>query len=171
MGFGWLSTATAASNTSKSRCSGGMETETERETETGTGTEPESEGTKERQKWAADPHRYAGGSRWRFVILKPKQTVFFPSGTVHFVFRLKSQDSLSVGGHLLRWNGVERWLDVVLEQMGNEHITNEDMEWGVVKKYVDVVSKLVARREKESQKKMVSEKWEGLVKVRHSLAC
>ena len=140
VGFGWLSTAHST-------------------------PESKSEVFGERKNWAADPHHYASGPRWRFVILKPKQTVFFPSGTVHFVFRLKSQDSLSVGGHLLRWDGVERWLSVVLEQMGNGEITNEDMEWAVVRRYVDVVGKLVARREKEGGKTMVGATWEELVKV------
>ncbi|KAK3344908.1 hypothetical protein B0H65DRAFT_573432 [Neurospora tetraspora] len=144
VGFGWLSTASSTPET-------------------------KTEVFGERENWAADPHHYVSGPRWRFVILKPKQTVFFPSGTVHFVFRLKSQDSLSVGGHVLRWDGVERWLSVVLEQMGNGEITNEDMEWGVVRRYVDVVGKLVARREKEGgsygEKKKVGEsRWEGLVK-------
>ncbi|KAK1779361.1 hypothetical protein QBC45DRAFT_326018 [Copromyces sp. CBS 386.78] len=146
VGFGWLSTATINPS-----------------------AESKSEGMTEREKWAAGPHRYAEGSKWRFVILKPKQTVFFPSGTVHFVFRLKSQDSLSVGGHVLRWNGVERWLSVVLEQMENGNMTNEDMGWGVVRKYVDVVGKLVARSEKEGGKKMVGAMWDGLVKVCLSL--
>lgn len=140
VGFGWLSTASST-------------------------PESKAEAFGEREKWTADPHQYAEGPRWRFVILKPKQTVFFPSGTVHFVFRLKSQDSLSVGGHVLRWNGVERWLEVVLEQMGNGEITNEDMGWGTVRRYVDVVGRLVARREKEGGEKKVGEEWEVLVKV------
>ncbi|KAK3490460.1 uncharacterized protein B0T23DRAFT_443416 [Neurospora hispaniola] len=139
VGFGWLSTASST-------------------------PESKAEAFGEREKWAADPHQYAEGPRWRFVILKPKQTVFFPSGTVHFVFRLKSQDSLSVGGHVLRWNGVERWLEVVLAQMGNGEITNEDMGWGTVRRYVDVVGRLVARREKEGGEKRVGEEWEELVK-------
>ncbi|KAK3392563.1 hypothetical protein B0T20DRAFT_444892 [Sordaria brevicollis] len=156
VGFGWLSTASATS----SSCSSAGE----REGEGG------GEGMEERKKWAADPHNYTDGSRWRFVILKPKQTVFFPSGTVHFVFRLKSQDSLSVGGHVLRWDGVERWLTVVLEQMENGDMINEDMEWPTVKRYVDVVGKLVARREKEGGQKVTGEKWEGLVKEFKELA-
>ncbi|KAK3934472.1 hypothetical protein QBC46DRAFT_368195 [Diplogelasinospora grovesii] len=73
----------------------------------------------ERKAWMADPHCYTGG-RWRYVILKPGQSVFFGLGTIHFVFR-----------------------------MTNPAITNEDMEWSAPK-LVHVVAKLVAAKLEES---------------------
>ncbi|KAK3349669.1 hypothetical protein B0T25DRAFT_548684 [Lasiosphaeria hispida] len=35
--------------------------------------------------WTADPHCYTGG-RWRYVVLKTGQSVFFMPGTIHFCF-------------------------------------------------------------------------------------
>ena len=75
----------------------------------------------------ADPQHYTGG-RWRYVVLKPSQTVFFNSGTIHFVFRPRGKQTLALGGHILPWTGVERWLRVVIAQMQNTRITNEDMK-------------------------------------------
>ncbi len=99
----------------------------------------------ESREWAADPYAYTGG-RWRYVILEPGQTVFFNSGTVHFVFRLADRgQTLALGGHVLQWSGIRRWIEVVTAQMVNPHITNEDMEWSAPK-YVRVVADLVEKR-------------------------
>lgn len=98
----------------------------------------------ERAGWMADPQGYTGG-RWCYLILEPGQTVFFNSGTVHFVFRLRSEPTLALGGHILQWTGIERWLQVVAAQMRNPHITNEDMEWSAPK-YVRLVARLVEMR-------------------------
>ncbi|CAK7203698.1 hypothetical protein SEUCBS139899_006441 [Sporothrix eucalyptigena] len=98
----------------------------------------------ERAAWTANPHDFQGG-KWCFLILEPGQTIFFNSGTVHFVFRLRSEPTLALGGHVLQWSGIERWLSVVAAQMQNPHITNEDMEWSAPK-YVRVVARLVEAR-------------------------
>ncbi len=98
----------------------------------------------ERAAWMADPHGFTGG-RWCFMVLDPGQTVFFNSGTVHFVFRLRAEPTLALGGHVLQWTGIERWVRTVAEQMANPHITNEDMEWSAPK-YVRVVARLVGLR-------------------------
>ncbi|CAK7227819.1 hypothetical protein SCUCBS95973_006670 [Sporothrix curviconia] len=98
----------------------------------------------DRAAWTARPHEFTGG-KWCFLVLEPGQTVFFNSGTVHFVFRLRSQATLALGGHVLQWSGIERWLAVVAAQMQNPHITNEDMEWSAPR-YVRVVARLVAAR-------------------------
>ncbi|CAK7210418.1 hypothetical protein SBRCBS47491_000777 [Sporothrix bragantina] len=100
--------------------------------------------TDDRAAWTARPHEFTGG-KWCFMVLEPGQTVFFNSGTVHFVFRLRSQATLALGGHVLQWSGIERWLAVVAAQMQNPHITNEDMEWSAPR-YVRVVARLVAAR-------------------------
>lgn len=98
----------------------------------------------ERAAWMANPHGFRGGN-WCYMVLEPGQTVFFNSGTVHFVFRLRSEPTLALGGHVLQWSGIERWLQVVAAQMQNPHITNEDMEWSAPK-YVRVVARLVEAR-------------------------
>jgi hypothetical protein len=98
----------------------------------------------ERDAWIANPQQFTGG-RWRFTVLTPGKTVFFPSGTIHFVFRLRHGQTLALGGHVLQWNGVERWITVVREQMRSPHITNEDVEWSAPK-YVRVITDLIKNR-------------------------
>ena len=101
----------------------------------------------EQAAWMADPIHYTGGN-WRFLILKPGQTVFFPTGTIHFVFRLRSEQTLAVGGHVLQWSGIERWIMVILNQLKNPSITNEDLGVDVLK-YVRTVASLVTNRLKQ----------------------
>lgn len=89
-------------------------------------------------------NRYTGG-KWRYVILKPGQTIFFTSGSIHFVFRTRAPQTLALGGHVLQWSGIERWMRTVLDQMANPAITNENMEQSALM-YVDAVSRLVQDR-------------------------
>jgi hypothetical protein len=98
----------------------------------------------EQQAWSADPLEFLD-ARWRYVVLKPGQTVFFNSGTVHYVFRVKNQQTLALGGHVLQWSGIDRWLSVVAAQLENPDMTNEDMEWSAPK-YVRVVAELLGQR-------------------------
>jgi hypothetical protein len=103
--------------------------------------------SEEREAWMADPHRYTGG-RWRYIVLKPGQSVFFPSGTIHFVFRVRSRQTLALGGHVLQWSGIQRWMQVLLAQMRNPAITNEDMK-STAPRHVRVVAKLVSAKVEE----------------------
>lgn len=103
----------------------------------------------EQDGWMADPLGYAGGN-WRFLILKPGQTVFFPSGTIHFVFRLHAQQTLALGGHLLQWSALERWVQVILNQLRNPNITNEDLGTAPLK-YIRNARALVSNRIKTSR--------------------
>lgn len=98
----------------------------------------------EQEAWMKDPLDYTGGN-WRFVILKPGQTVFFPSGTVHFVFRLHAEQTLALGGHVLQWTSLERWVQVILYQLRNPNITNEDLGEAPLK-YIRSARKLVENR-------------------------
>ncbi|KAJ4402057.1 hypothetical protein N0V82_010817 [Gnomoniopsis sp. IMI 355080] len=99
---------------------------------------------KERDDWMSNPLEYTGGN-WRFAILKPGQTVFFPSGTVHFVFRLHDKQTLALGGHLLQWTALVRWVEVILWQLKNPNITNEDLGKSPLK-YIRIARKLVDHR-------------------------
>ena len=47
-----------------------------------------------------------------------------------------------LGGHILQWSRVDRWLEVVIAQMKNPGITNEDIEHSA-SKYVLAVGGLV----------------------------
>lgn len=99
---------------------------------------------KEREDWMASPLAYTGGN-WRFAILKPGQTVFFPSGTIHFVFRLHDKQTLALGGHLLQWTQLERWVEVIQWQLRNPNITNEELGKSPLK-YLHMAEKLAANR-------------------------
>ena len=103
----------------------------------------------EREKWMADPDSSTGG-RWRYVVLRPDQSFYMPSGTIHFVFRKRQPQTqtFALGGHILQWSGVERWMQAMFDQMRNPAITNEDVKWSAPK-LVRVVAKLVTARVKE----------------------
>lgn len=103
--------------------------------------------SEEREAWMADPHGYTGG-RWRYVVLKPGQSLYFPPGTIHFVFRVPSRQTLALGGHVLQWSGIQRCMQVLLAQMRNPAITNEDMK-STAPDHVRVIAKLVSAKVKE----------------------
>ncbi|KAK0656528.1 hypothetical protein B0T16DRAFT_425083 [Cercophora newfieldiana] len=103
----------------------------------------------ERNSWMADPRQYTGGC-WRYIILKPGQSVFFMSGTIHFVFRVRQHQTLALGGHVLQWTDIRRWMQVMLAQITNSAITNEDMRRSAPK-YVLAVAKLVKARAEEGE--------------------
>jgi len=103
----------------------------------------------ERNSWTADPYHYTGG-RWRYIILKPGQSVFFMPGTIHFVFRAREHQTLALGGHVLQWSDIRRWMQVVLAQIKNSALTNEDMRRSAPK-YVRAVAKLVKARVKAGE--------------------
>ncbi|KAK0723570.1 hypothetical protein B0T26DRAFT_611926, partial [Lasiosphaeria miniovina] len=98
----------------------------------------------EEETWISNPHNFTGGN-WRYVVLSPGQTVFFPSGTIHFVFRVQGEQTFALGGHILQWSSVDRWLEVVIAQMKNPEITNEDIEQSA-SKYVCIVKELLENR-------------------------
>jgi hypothetical protein len=95
----------------------------------------------ERQAWMAAPHQYTGG-RWRYIILKPGQTVFFPPGTIHFVFRVRDHQTLALGGHVLQWSSIQHWIQVVLWELKKPATTNEEMKM-TAPKLVHTVAELV----------------------------
>ncbi|KAK5109444.1 hypothetical protein LTR62_007003 [Meristemomyces frigidus] len=81
----------------------------------------------EKNDWARNHTSYIGG-RWRYVILRKGMTVYFPAGTTHFVFRHPAaENTLCLGGHILRRSQIVRWIDVLLQQTRMPDSTNEDM--------------------------------------------
>ena len=96
----------------------------------------------------ADPVGYTAG-KLRYIVLVPGQTIFIPSGVVHFVFRPVGQNlqTLALGGHVLLWSALDVWMEVVLCQLRYPDITNEEMR-ATISRYVNVVMKLVAQRQK-----------------------
>lgn len=82
---------------------------------------------KQRKAWVARPHTFCDG-QWRYVVLRPGQTVYFPAGTVHFVFRHRAAgQTLAFGGHVLRKSTVHLWLQCIMQEKINPAITNEEL--------------------------------------------
>lgn len=96
----------------------------------------------ERRIWSEDPNEFTGGKP-RYVVLCPGQTVFFDSGTIHFVFRLAEHPTLMLGGHVLRWSRVDVWMEIVLNQLRFPNTTNED-PLPSAPVYVETVSQLIS---------------------------
>jgi hypothetical protein len=69
--------------------------------------------------------------------------VYFPSGTVHFVFRLAAMgDTLAFGGHVLRCSQIVNWIKTLLEEQADPAVTNEDLTESAPA-YLDRVEKFV----------------------------
>lgn len=98
----------------------------------------------ELEDWAQDPYGFQGGP-WCFVMMRPGETVYFPSGTVHFVFRLRGdgQQTMAIGGHLLRFSDIVQWVETIKLQLRYPNATNEDLSSRVVSGYLHAVKRLV----------------------------
>ncbi|KAF7560139.1 hypothetical protein G7046_g4010 [Stylonectria norvegica] len=96
------------------------------------------------ESWGSDPDSCDGG-QWRYVFLRPGQTVFFPSGTIHFVFRARDRQTLAIGGHVLQWSNASHWLDIVELQIKNPSSTNEAVD-GVLLEMLKAVRRLVMEK-------------------------
>lgn len=98
----------------------------------------------QRTAWMTDPDHFDEDQPWRYWVLKPGQTVFFPSGTIHAVFRVGQGQTLALGGHVLQWTGIERWANVVSRQVEAPDSTNEDMT--DIGKWIPVLEELVRKK-------------------------
>lgn len=118
----------------------------------------------DRVEWRKAPQDWLGGN-WRYVVLKPGQTVYFPAGTVHFVFRLpEAGNTLAFGGHVLRCSQIVNWIKTLLEEQKNKNITNEDLSVSAPE-YL----KLVVRFVKQAQQTGQEEKWGGAAAIKEFL--
>lgn len=118
----------------------------------------------ERKVWALTPENIPG-DRFRYVVMKPGQTVFFPAGTIHFVFRLPSTGhTLAFGGHVLRCSNIVHWVKTLLEEEASPHVTNEDLT-ASAPGYLNRVEGFV----KQAQKSNTLEKWGGAEAVQEFL--
>ncbi|KAK3116150.1 hypothetical protein LTR53_003759 [Teratosphaeriaceae sp. CCFEE 6253] len=112
--------------------------------------------SEERAAWSANHDRYIGG-RWRYVLLRPGHTVYFPAGTVHFVFRHPDAgNTLAFGGHVLRCSQIVRWIKVLLKEQTQSTITNEELSVSAPQ-YLTRVEGFV----KQALKNGREEKWGG----------
>jgi hypothetical protein len=118
----------------------------------------------DRKTWIESPESIRG-DRFRYVVLQPGQTVFFPAVTVHFVFRLPSAGhTLAFGGHVLRCSNIVHWVKTLLEEKANTYITNEDLTTSAPG-YSNRVETFV----RQAQKNGTLEKWGGAAAVEEFL--
>jgi len=107
----------------------------------------------ERKAWAASHDGFIGG-RWRYVLMRAGTTVYFPAGTVHFVFRHPDAgNTLAFGGHVLRCSQIVRWINVLLDEQMQPNITNEDLSVSAPG-YLNRVEKFVRQAQKTGKEEM-----------------
>jgi hypothetical protein len=71
-------------------------------------------------------------------------------GTIHFVFRLKQDQTLLLGGHIIRWSCVGSWIRIVLNQLRFPDATNEDL-LPAAPTYVEAVAQLLVEQTRLSK--------------------
>ncbi|RMY73327.1 hypothetical protein D0863_03935 [Hortaea werneckii] len=114
----------------------------------------------QRAAWAASPDHYIDNGRWRYAILRPGQTVYFPTATIHFVFRLPAAgNTLAFGGHVLRNSQIVRWVKCLIDEKRNPYLANEDLTVSAPA-YLGRVSKFVKQAlQRDDEAEMA--KWGG----------
>ncbi|KAK5166284.1 uncharacterized protein LTR77_008545 [Saxophila tyrrhenica] len=118
----------------------------------------------QRKDWRTNPYAFKDGD-WRYKILRPGQTVYFPNGTVHFVFRLNSAgDTLAFGGHVLRCSQIVSWVKTLIEEKAHPAITNEELSVSAPA-YLERVARFVKQARRMGQE----EKWGGALAIREFL--
>lgn len=99
----------------------------------------------EREAWRKD--REYNNGKVRYVVLRPKQTIWFPPGTVHAVVRVEI--TVSITGHILRSCDITIWLEVLETQRDDPEITNEymkdDSNLRMLKSALKIIEKRIQR--------------------------
>ncbi|KAJ0128073.1 hypothetical protein HZ326_28829 [Fusarium oxysporum f. sp. albedinis] len=96
----------------------------------------------DREAWRKD--RGYNNGKVRYVVLRPKQTIWFPPGTVHAVVRLEV--TVSITGHILRSCDITIWLEVLETQRDDPKITNEDMKDENTLRMLDSALNIIQKR-------------------------
>ncbi|KAI7185311.1 hypothetical protein KC316_g1190 [Hortaea werneckii] len=113
----------------------------------------------QRAAWAASPDHDVD-RRWRYAILRPGQTVYFPTATIHFVFRLPAAgNTLAFGGHVLRNSQIVRWVKCLIDEKKDPNLANEDLTVSAPA-YLGRVSKFVKQALKKGNEAEMA-KWGG----------
>ncbi|KAI8648064.1 hypothetical protein LRP88_12668 [Fusarium phalaenopsidis] len=97
----------------------------------------------DRKLWEEDALSLDVAKMARYVILHPGQTAYFPSGTIHFVFRLVEEPTLAVAGDVLAWSCIPQWLHILRRQELDQSAANSDVTEKSVKKWTSSLRKLV----------------------------
>ena len=64
--------------------------------------------------WVKDPQGFGGG-KWCYTVLWVEQTMWFPSGLMHFVLRRSgdSRQTMAISGHSVRYTDIGNWAYLV----------------------------------------------------------
>lgn len=76
--------------------------------------------------------------------MKAGDSVYFSSGTPHYVIRRKGTQTFILGGHVLQWSNMDAWASFRRRQMDNPATTNEHMNLEITRRYVEAALGLVA---------------------------
>jgi len=121
----------------------------------------------ERSEWSQDPVNFCP-EKIRYVVLRAGETIYFESGTIHFVFRLQDTQTLMFGGHVLRWSRIPLWIDALQKQLHAPDTSNEHLSPQMVRTYIDAVVQLVKDRADRGMDSDISNTFLGLKDVRTS---
>ncbi|KAF5661067.1 ATP synthase subunit alpha [Fusarium denticulatum] len=84
------------------------------------------------REWEKDPLSEEVAKMARYVVLQPRQTIYIPSGTIHFVFRAEEQRTMQTFGDILVWSCIRQWLRVLKRQelsLSMERATRKAVEY------------------------------------------
>jgi hypothetical protein len=64
--------------------------------------------------WVKDPQGFRGG-KWCYTVLRVEQTMWVPSGLIHFVLRRSgdSRQTMAISGHSVRYTDIGNWAYLV----------------------------------------------------------
>ncbi|KAM0301552.1 hypothetical protein HYE67_006625 [Fusarium culmorum] len=79
----------------------------------------------------------------RYLVLRPGQTVYMPSGTIHFIFRRENIPTMATGGHVLTWKSIPKWLSIMKMQELSQEAVDDDVTTDSARAYIDILNKIV----------------------------
>ncbi|RGP62530.1 atp synthase subunit alpha [Fusarium longipes] len=99
-----------------------------------------TENSNDIQSWLSDPASVKHLAQ--YVVLRPGQTVFFPSRTIDFVFRLNDHQTFATSGSILLWHGIMDWLQILKRQELNKTLFS-DITPALTKNYVKAMETII----------------------------
>ncbi|KAG8666773.1 hypothetical protein FPOAC1_011590 [Fusarium poae] len=86
----------------------------------------------------------------RYIILRPGETVYMPSGTIHFIFRRQAIPTMATGGHILTWKSIPKWLSIMKMQELSEVAVEADVTKESTRAWINCL-KQILKLDKASQ--------------------
>lgn len=85
------------------------------------------------ERWAFIADNLGAAGCWRYVVLRPGDTVFIPPGTAHFVFRTRYKQTLVVTGPIMQWStGTwKHWKNVTEDRLRSGIMPMDDVRSNV----------------------------------------